>query len=70
MRNNVQVQDSRYEVADSVSLLEYARSKPTCFNREVFECGGRGQAPNTAHRNAEEGPHGKKLMEGLDKASA
>lgn len=70
MRDNIQVQDGRYEVADGVSLLQHARSKPTCFHWEIFECGGRSQAPNTTHRDAEESPHGKELMEGLDKAGS
>jgi hypothetical protein len=70
MWDNVQAQDGRYEVADGVSLLQHARSKPTCFNWEIFECGRRGQAPNATHRNAEECPHGKELVEGLDEASS
>lgn len=69
VRDNVQVQNSRYEVANGVSLLQYTRSKSTCFYGEIFERGGRGQAPNTSHGNAEEGPHGKELTEGLDEAS-
>lgn len=69
VRHNIQVQDSRYEVANRVSLLQHTRSKPTCLYGEIFECGGRGQAPDTSHGNAEEGPHGKELMEGLDEAS-
>jgi hypothetical protein len=69
VRDNEQVQDSRYEVADGISLLQYTRSKPTCFDGEILERCGRGQAPNTSHGNTEEGPHGKELMEGLDEAS-
>lgn len=70
VRDNIQIQDSRYEVANSVSLLQYTRCKPTCFYGKIFERGGRGQAPNTSHGNAEEGPHNKELVEGLDEASA
>lgn len=69
VRDNVQVQDSRYEVANGVSLLQNTRSDPTCFYGEILECGGRGQPPNPSHGNAEEGPHGKELTKGLDKAS-
>ena len=69
VRDNIQVQDSRYEVANGVSLLQHTRSKPTCFHWKIFERGGRGQAPNTSHGNAEEGPHGKELTKGLDEAS-
>ncbi|SRR5258707_8123958 len=69
VRDNKQVQDSRYEVAEGISLLQYTRSKPTCFDGEILESCGRGQAPNTSHGNAEEGSHGKELMEGLDEAS-
>ena len=67
--DNIQVQDSGYEVANGVSLLQHTRSKPTCLYREILERGGRGQAPDTSHGNAEESPHGKELTEGLDEAS-
>jgi hypothetical protein len=69
VRDNIQVQDSRYELANSVSLLQHTRSKPTGFYGEIFESGRRGQAPNTSHGYAEEGPHDKELTKGLDEAS-
>ena len=69
VRDDIQVQDGRYEVTNGVSLLQHTRSKPTCLYGEIFERGGRGQAPDTSHGHAEEGPYGKELAEGLDEAS-
>ena len=70
VRDEGQVQGSRNEVSEGVSLLQDARCEPTGLGGEIFECGRGGQTPDTTHRDAEQCPHREELMERLDKAGS
>jgi hypothetical protein len=68
VRYEIQFDHGRDQIADGIALLQHARREPACFKRKVLERGGRREAPDAAHRDTEEGPHGEEGVEVLDEA--
>jgi hypothetical protein len=69
IRDEEQVHDRRYKVANGISLLQYTRCKPPCFNGEIFERVRCCHSPDTPHHETEHGPQGEELCQGMNKPS-